>query len=192
MDSIELCLFFSATRNTNPTRAHHRRVTVSPTDCQWRREWLSLSFTLSLPSRRSSGRPFKRCIFLRGRSCGGEWSHQCRSARTANSRALQSFVCSIFPPHKPIPGLLHPQPLRLPRHKLVGSVGSDRCWFVYVYQIHPPTIDTLITGVSPTTTTTAFDPRTLPSVKKTDLIRGPARADEPMGSLALWRKVGLA
>ena len=32
----------------------------------------------------------------------------------------------------------------------------------------------------------------LASVKKTDLIRGPARADEPMGSLALWRKVCLA
>ena len=32
----------------------------------------------------------------------------------------------------------------------------------------------------------------LASLKKTDLIRGPARADEPMGSLALWRKMGLA
>ena len=30
-------------------------------------------------------------------------------------------------------------------HKLVGSVGSGRCWFVY--QIHPPTIDTLLTGM---------------------------------------------
>ena len=45
---------------------------------------------------------------------------------------------------------------------------------------------------TPTTTTTAFDPQTLPSVKKTDLVCGPARADEPMGSLALWRKVSLA
>ena len=32
----------------------------------------------------------------------------------------------------------------------------------------------------------------LASVKKTDLIRGPARADEPMGSLAFRGKAGLA
>ena len=30
-------------------------------------------------------------------------------------------------------------------HKLVGSTGSGRCWFVY--QIHLPTIDTLVTGM---------------------------------------------
>ena len=29
--------------------------------------------------------------------------------------------------------------------KLWGSVGSGRCWFVY--QIYPPTIDTLVTGM---------------------------------------------
>ena len=29
--------------------------------------------------------------------------------------------------------------------KLWGSVGSGCCWFVY--QIHPPTIDTLVTGM---------------------------------------------
>ena len=32
-------------------------------------------------------------------------------------------------------------------HKFIGSVGSGRCWFVY--QIHPPTIDTLVTGMTP-------------------------------------------
>ena len=29
--------------------------------------------------------------------------------------------------------------------RIVGSVGSGRCWFVY--QIYPPTIDTLVTGM---------------------------------------------
>ena len=32
-------------------------------------------------------------------------------------------------------------------HKLVRSVGSGRCWFVYEL-IHPPTIDTLVTGMA--------------------------------------------
>ena len=30
-------------------------------------------------------------------------------------------------------------------HRIVGSVGSGRCWFVY--QIYPPSIDTLVTGM---------------------------------------------
>ena len=34
-------------------------------------------------------------------------------------------------------------------HRIVGSVVSGRCWFVY--QIHPPTIDTLVTGMILTT-----------------------------------------
>ena len=37
-------------------------------------------------------------------------------------------------------------------HRIVGSVGSGRCWFVYVYQIYPPTIDTIVTGLMVATT----------------------------------------
>ena len=59
-------------------------------------------------------------------------------------------------------------------------------------QTHPRPPSSPTNPCTRTTTTTAFDPQTLPSVKKTDLVCGPARADEPMGSLALWRKVSLA
>ena len=69
---------YSATRNSSTPS--HCFCAKSESDCQWQREWLSLSFTGSQPSKllpgcRSSGRPFKPGIFLVRRThqrAGGE------------------------------------------------------------------------------------------------------------------------